>query len=160
MLVSEEAVQRGLAGGVAGFVATAPMSIAMVAMKQVLPRWQKGELPPGQVTRRVEEVVGAEDDLSQDQHTAATALAHFGYGAAAAMPYGALAPRLPMPTALSGLIYGLAVWTGSYLGLLPALRLFPPATKHPWQRNVLMILAHVVWGTALGLFYRTLRSQP
>lgn len=42
------------------------------------------------------------------------------------------------------------VWSGSYLGLLPALNILPPATEHPPGRNALMIAAHVVWGSVLG----------
>ena len=49
-------------------------------------------------------------------------------------------------------LYGLAVWAGSYLGLLPALGIMSPATDHPLRRTALMIAAHLVWGSALGTF--------
>ena len=48
------------------------------------------------------------------------------------------------------------------LGLLPALGILTPATRHPPRRNLLMIAAHVVWGATLGLltekFHATRRS--
>jgi hypothetical protein len=52
---------------------------------------------------------------------------------------------------LAGTLYGLVVWGASYLGLVPALGLLSPATRHPRRRNALMIAAHLVWGAALGL---------
>ena len=55
-----------------------------------------------------------------------------------------------VPPPLAGACYGLAVWAGSYLGLLPALGVLKPATEHPVRRIALMIAAHLVWGAALG----------
>jgi hypothetical protein len=45
---------------------------------------------------------------------------------------------------------GVAIWAGSYLGWLPTVGILTPATRHPWRRNLLMIVAHVIWGVALG----------
>jgi putative membrane protein len=39
----------------------------------------------------------------------------------------------------------------SYLLALPILKILTPATEHPARRNILMILAHFVWGATLGL---------
>jgi hypothetical protein len=33
---------------------------------------------------------------------------------------------------------------------VPALEILAPATRHPWRRNLLMIMAHVVWGVTLA----------
>jgi hypothetical protein len=49
---------------------------------------------------------------------------------------------------LVGLTFGLGVWAVSYLGLMPALGLHESATEHLRRRNLLMIAAHAVWGTA------------
>jgi hypothetical protein len=46
----------------------------------------------------------------------------------------------------------MAVWAGSYLGLLPAAGILPSATRDYPERNAVMIGAHVVWGAALGYF--------
>lgn len=56
------------------------------------------------------------------------------------------------PPLSAGIGYGLAVWTASYLGWIPALGILPPATRHPPRRVALMVAAHVVWGATLGLF--------
>jgi hypothetical protein len=54
------------------------------------------------------------------------------------------------PEPMKGAAYGVAVWTGSYLGWIPTLGLLKPATRHPAERNALMLAAHLVWGAALG----------
>ena len=159
MAVSDQILRHGLASGVAGLIATLPMSAAMKKMKELLPWWQRAPLPPYRVTRQLEKAIGIEDKINDTQHQTATAVAHFGYGAAAAVPFAALAYRLPLPTTMSGILYGLLVWAGSYLGWLPIVGVMEPATKHPWQRNALMIVAHLVWGSTLGLIYGALRDR-
>lgn len=79
----------------------------------------------------------------------ATIASHFAYGALFGSIYGSFREVLPMDSRLKGALFGLALWAGSYLGWLPALDILRPATRHPWRRNLIMILAHVVWGATL-----------
>jgi uncharacterized membrane protein YagU involved in acid resistance len=148
-----------LAGAAAGFAATAPMTAAMIVMHRLLPWHQRYPLPPRKVTMNVLDTVQVKHKLDGPQRTAATLAAHFGYGTAMGAIYAAFADKVPLPRAASGIGWGLAVWAGSYLGLLPALDLHEPATRHPRQRNGLMIAAHVVWGAALGLMIDATRSR-
>jgi len=140
-----------VAGTLAGFLATAPMSASMALMKRFLPWQERYPLPPHLITMQVAERVGVEDDLNRSGRAVATATGHFGYGALQGALYGALDRHLPGPALLKGIVFGLGVWTGSYLGLLPLSGLFNPATEQPLRRNALMIAAHVVWGASLGL---------
>jgi len=55
--------------------------------------------------------------------------------------------------------YGLVVWAGSYLGLLPAVGLHRPATREPAGRNGMMIGAHVVFGAVLGLLAEGAKTE-
>jgi hypothetical protein len=144
------AAQSLLAGGAAGLAATAPMTAAMAALFPALPPEDQHPLPPRHITERVVEGAGAEDDLSEPEKQGLTAVAHFGYGTAAGTVYGLIRPQLPLPGAAAGVAYGLAVWAGSYMGLLPKLRLYLHAEHESAERNALMIAAHVVWGAALG----------
>lgn len=108
-------------------------------------------LPPEQITEHAAEAVGLEGVAhEQPKRKAASVLNHFAYGAAAGALY---APLLPWraPPLLKGVLFGCGVWSGSYLGLLPALGLLDSATHHPARRNLLMIVAHCVWGGALAL---------
>ncbi|HVK16124.1 MAG TPA: DUF6789 family protein [Fimbriiglobus sp.] len=145
------AAPSALAGGAAGLAATAPMTAAMAALFPALPFEDQHRLPPRHITERAAEEVGVEDDLSEPEKQGLTAIAHFGYGTAAGAVYGLIRPSLPLPGAVAGVAYGLAVWAGSYMGLLPALRLYPHAEGESAERGALMIAAHVVWGAALGI---------
>jgi uncharacterized membrane protein YagU involved in acid resistance len=140
-----------VAGTLAGLTATAPMTAAMIAMHKALPARERYPLPPRKVTMRAAQLVGLKKHLDEPDKKAATLAAHFGYGAAMGGIFALLAPRTPGPPVAKGIGWGLIVWATSYLGLLPATGLHEPATQHPRERNILMILAHVIWGGSLGL---------
>lgn len=62
--------------------------------------------------------------------------------------------------AAAGMGYGLLVWVVSYMGWLPAVRLFPYAPKsEPAPRNALMIFAHFVFGSSLAALYYALSRR-
>ena len=146
-------------GGVAGFLATLPMTLAMEGMHALLPWWERYPLPPREITEEVEEVAGLRGSLDEPQQVAVTLVNHFAYGAGAGAIYGALARGVPAPPALKGAAFGLGVWSVSYLGLMPALGVLSPATEHPGRRNALMIAAHLVWGSATGLLFDRLQKR-
>lgn len=147
-----------VAGAVAGFAATAPMTVAMQLMHERLPPEEQYPLPPSEITAEAEERAGMERTVDRGEHQALTTLAHFGYGAACGALYAPVARTTGLPPLASGIAFGLTVWTVSYLGLLPALRILTPATEHPARRNALMITAHVVWGSAMALIYQKLQE--
>lgn len=143
--------ERLLAGTVAGVIATVPMSALMLLWHRNLPRPQRYPLPPRKVTMEAAEDVGLKDELTEEQRMALTVLGHFGYGGGVGGLYALLpTERTPLSPVTRGIAYGLAVWTGSYLGWLPLAGWHPPATEEPARRNALMIAAHVVFGGALG----------
>jgi|SRR5262245_10450953 len=142
---------RTLAGAAAGLAATGPMTMFMEGARALLPPHEQYPLPPRRITERAAKTVDAHDDMNEPQKEAATAVAHFGYGAAAGAVYGAVSPLMPFGPICDGVAYGLGVWAGSYLGLMPALGLHPAATREQVGRNALMIGAHIVWGAALGI---------
>jgi len=148
-----------LDGAVAGLVATAPMTASMTVMHQLLPEQEQYPLPPSEITAELTEEAGVASQLNETEHFELTMVNHFAYGAATGALYGPLAQSLPFHPALRGIGYGLVVWTVSYLGLLPALGILRPATEHPARRNILMILAHVVWGSVVGVLVDALQRQ-
>jgi putative membrane protein len=152
--------RRLATGAAAGLMATVPMTAAMVAMHRQLPAWQRYALPPRRITMRAASKLGLRHKMDQEHRTAATLAAHFGYGTAVGALLGAFAPRGTTKAAVTGAGFGLLVWTASYLGLMPALDLHPPATRDTTQRNALMILAHLVWGATAGAVNDALRSDP
>ena len=144
-------MNKVLLGALAGFVATGPMTLAMKLMHRQLPAPERYPLPPREITMELAEEAGIKEQMDETKRWSATVAGHFAYGAATGALYVPLAARLPGHPALKGIGWGLAVWTGSYLGWLPALGILSPATEHPPRRNALMIVAHVVWGATTGL---------
>jgi uncharacterized membrane protein YagU involved in acid resistance len=143
---------RYLIGAAAGVMATAPMTVWMVAAKRYI-SWRNQEpLPPAQITHNALQALDLNDDLSQAQEAVLTAVNHFGYGAAAGALYGRLhSPCSASRAVTSGAIYGLGVWSCSYFGLMPATGLYRSPVDDTDERNALMIVAHIVWGGGLGL---------
>jgi F0F1-type ATP synthase assembly protein I len=140
-----------LAGTIAGFLATGPMTLAMNAMYRELPPEDKDPLPPRQITENAAAAVGVDLGTKEETRQAATLAAHFGYGATVGAMYGPLAGRTGLPRVAEGMIYGAAIWGGSYFGLLPGVGLYRSANEEAPSRNALMLTAHLVWGASVGL---------
>jgi len=150
---------RLLKGAVAGFVGTVPMTAFMMIGWRLLPAHEKYPLPPRQITGEISERVGIEGRMTEEELVSATLVSHFSYGALFGSVYALFDQRGTLPPSIKGAFAGLAVWVGSYLGWLPVLGILPPATRHPWRRNLLMIVAHLVWGGTMGVVARKLISE-
>ncbi len=156
---SDRSFRKLFKGALAGFIATAPMSISMVLGWRFLPRREKYHLPPRLITGEIAEQVGIEDQMSENELIGLTILSHFGYGAVFGVFYALFENRLPIHSSLKGSSAGVAIWAGSYLGWLPAMGILTPATRHPWRRSLLMIVAHIIWGVTLGEVTRKLNAN-
>jgi uncharacterized membrane protein YagU involved in acid resistance len=157
--MQESAMMKSAEGAIAGAAATIPMSWAMEVMHRLLPSHERQPLPPREITERVTEAAGVKDRLSDGQRLWLSLAAHVGYGAAVGALYQAVGPKAKVSPLLKGPAYGLAVWAGSYLGVLPALGIMKPATRHPARRTMTMVAAHLVWGSALALFADALHER-
>lgn len=138
-------------GSISGFTAAAPMTLAMAALHGKSPWHPRDPLPPRVITEELIDRAGVRGELDEGDVRMASTVNHFAYGAATGSVYGLVARRIPLPRIVSGVLFALSVWTLSYMGWLPALRLMRPATQQPAHRNALMVTAHVVWGAAMGL---------
>src|SRR5690242_10048551 len=106
---------KKIAGGLAsGLAATAPMTLAMIAMHRLLPSRHRHALPPRHITENFLAGIGVRHRLWEKERRAATLAAHFGYGAAMGGIFGLFARALPRPRALGGIAWGLVVWAVSY----------------------------------------------
>lgn len=148
-----------LRGAAAGAIATMPMTWTMEVLYRPLPQEEQYPLPPREVSDAVLETAGLEDHLRESQQFWLALVSHFGFGASAGAVYATFSDALPGRPLIKGTAYGLAVWAGSYLGFLPALGLLTPATQHPPRRNALMLAAHVVWGSALGILTEVMKDE-
>lgn len=142
-------------GGLAGLAATVPMTAVIAAGR--VGGWLYTP-PPAEITGEVAERMGEEPEPEDPVFQASWLAAHLGYGAACGALYGLLRPLLPRSNSAAGLIFGGAVWGVSYLGLLPALDLFPSATKDSPRRQAVMIAAHGVYGVSLAEVEQALRA--
>jgi uncharacterized membrane protein YagU involved in acid resistance len=148
-------------GATAGLLATIPMTLAMELMRRRLPIHERGRLPPRTIAMRLTRRAGKHAQMDERQRNAVTLVTHFGFGAAAGTLYAPLARRLgSSPLLLRGIGFGLAVWLVSYMGWLPVVGLFGPATRDAKRRTALMVAAHVVWGATLALLFDQWSAGP
>ncbi len=134
----------------AGLIGTAVMTVAMTAMHRRLPPEQRAPLPPRQITMAAAKRVGMEDRMDEDSRSETTMVLHFAYGTIVGAVYAPLAAEAPGLPPLKGMAFGVLIWVLSYLGWLPMTGLLSSATRHPAERNGLMITAHLVWGTVIA----------
>jgi uncharacterized membrane protein YagU involved in acid resistance len=148
-----------LIGAAAGAAATVPMTMVMEALHERLEGEPAKPLPPREVAEGMAAQGGVHHKLSEQDKQDLTLAAHFGYGAGCGALYGLIAPRSTPASVLAGMAFGLGVWAGSYLGLLPAMGLRHHARHDPPERSGLMIAAHLVWGAAAGAIVGASRTE-
>jgi hypothetical protein len=139
-----DVIEEGAAGGV---LATVPMTAVMLAAQRA---GLLGEAPPKKITDAAVDAVDA--DAAPATRGALTTVAHFGFGATTGALFSALRPGRPSigRAALEGAAFGTAVWAASYAGWVPALGIMPPPGEDRPFRPTTMIVAHWVFGAALG----------
>lgn len=134
-----------LRGSVAGILGTAAMTVAIAAGKVT---YRREPAAPVEITSRAASKAGIRHELRGDSFTVGWIAAHFAYGAVWGAAFALLRPVLPRSAALSGLLFGEGVWALSYLGLMPALELYPRADHDDPSRLRTMVVAHAVYGAA------------
>ncbi|HEU5432427.1 MAG TPA: DUF6789 family protein [Thermomicrobiales bacterium] len=144
------AIERGAA---AGFVATGAMTGVIVAGRAagllVVP-------PPAEIARTAAAKAGVHAEPPGWLDRVAWMAEHAGYGVACGVGYALARPCLPGAPAVAGVAWGGAIWAISYLGLMPALGLYPwPDDDRP-TRTSDMIAAHAVYGVTLAEIERRL----
>lgn len=140
--------RHALEGALAGLVATLAMTAAMRRLHRRLPEGERYPLPPREITDRT----GLSPLARHDRGALAN---HFAFGAGMGALYGALCAKRSLG---AGVLYGLGVWSASYLGWIPGTGILRPATSHPIRRNALMLFVHVVWGVGLTWSLREMEA--
>ena len=159
---SDEVVELSLfeqiaEGAIAGLVATAAMSGAMVLAQRV---GLMGKLPPKKLTQRMLGAFGV--NLDRTSTDVLATVAHFAFGATAGAMFSLgwrprHAHRFAAP--LVGSTFGTLIWLGSYAGWIPALGLMPAPHHDRPGRPTSMVLAHIVFGGVLGTLVDRWRTR-
>jgi len=157
--VAPGVLPRLVRGALCGAVATAPMTMLMGVLHRCLPAGERYPLPPRLITMNVARRAGVASEMNEEERSAATLVAHFGYGAGVGALFAAIPQRTELDVISRGLLFGAVVWGVSYLGVLPGMSLLPSATRQPIRRSGLMIAAHLVWGIALSVLEELARKN-
>jgi hypothetical protein len=141
-------LRRAVTGALAGCAATLPMSAVMLVARRggIMHRRQ----PPEEIVDRAATRAGIAADRDTIQPVAVAS--HFAFGAAAGALFGLLARGPRLARTGEGVAFGSAVWFVSYRGWLPELGLMPEGERDEPERQATMLVAHVVYGLALGAF--------
>jgi putative membrane protein len=151
-----ESARRAAIGAVAGVAGTAAMTIPMLLATRL---GVLAQPPPKEIARRAAGRTGARRHLTHQEFKVAWLLSHFAYGAAAGSVFGLIGPRVPLNCLLVGAIYGTLLWAAGYLGLMPALGLYPlPRSVSP--PVVAVILPdHWIYGVVVAEVIERLRPR-
>lgn len=137
-------MKRVFRGAGAGTLATALMSTVMARQLGHM-----GGMPPEKITAKALRRSGIRPSAAQQD--ALAILFHFGFGAAAGVAFGVVAPRRLIARVPMGMTYGAAIWGISYMGWVPALGIMPRADRDRRDRQAVMLAGHLIYGTALAL---------
>ena len=148
------AVTTGLRDAASGAIATAAMSVVMIAGDRV---GLLGEPPPTTVSRAALREAGVSHP--SDAAGRIAPLAHLWFGAQGGVAFGVIRRLVPgVPGGILGALFGLGVYGVSYKGWIPALGILPPPEDDRPGRPTVMIAAHVVYGLVLGWLIRPRRT--
>jgi len=153
--VPQVRLPRGLTaigiGALAGCLATGPMT-ALILAGQAGGRFRTP--PPAQIhqnaVRRSQGKASVPATDPPERIGPSWLVSHFGFGAACGAGYSVAFRQLPLPATGRGVAYGLLIWAINYLGVLPALRIYPRPEHDRSARQAVMIAAHVVFGCSLA----------
>ena len=134
--------QRVLAGLLGGIAGTAVMTVVMRALHRRLPHRDRHPLPPRHIVMAMADKSGIGRPDSEDTRRRLTLAGHYAYGTGLGALYGVMSPETRWAPLTGGIPFGLAVWSGSYLGWLPAAGLYRSATHESAPRNLLMVASH------------------
>jgi uncharacterized membrane protein YagU involved in acid resistance len=140
-------MRRLLTGAVAGGAATVPMSAVMLAARRT--RVMRSRQPPEEIVERASARAGLAAGPAELRPVAAAA--HLAFGAAAGAVFALVARGPRIARLAEGLAFGAGVWFVSYRGWLPELGLMPDGARDEPERQATMLVAHLVYGAALGV---------
>jgi putative membrane protein len=162
MLRTADVTRGALLGLVGGLLAAAAMSLAHLLVSNVAPKAEPPAAPKEEdstvkVASAAMRLVGA--SLAEDQKPLASSIVHYGFGASVGVFYGAVAEIVPRVTVGAGLPFGVAVWFGAHVVVVPALGLAEPPTRRPVRNEAEEFGLHLLYGLTTELVRRLLGGR-
>jgi putative membrane protein len=154
-------VARGaLLGLVGGLLAAGAMSLAHQLVSQMVPKAEPPSAPKEEdstvkVASAALRLAGT--SLAEEQKPLASSVVHYGFGASVGAVYGAAAEIVPRVAIGVGLPFGVAVWLGAHVVVVPALGLAEPPTRQPVRKEAEEFGLHLLYGLTTELVRRLLR---
>lgn len=84
---------------------------------------------------------------------------HYTYGSAWGLIYGLFQASYPIPPALTGLMYGLLVWSVGPAMLGPRMQLLNRPSQEPPERNTSLVAGHLAYGLGTAFVFDTLQRK-
>ncbi len=84
---------------------------------------------------------------------------HFSFSILSGMLYGALVEFFPIVALGTGIAFGLAVWVGAHLIVMPWMGLTPATWNLPMNEQGSELFGHIGWGLVIGVFYQEFRRR-
>ena len=145
-------IVRGIGSGLAGTLA---MSAVMLAAGRL---GLMGEQPPDRMSGWL--LAGVDPIHREEKQDAVASALHLAIGASLGVVFAVLRRVLPAVRRRgAGPVFGLGVWAAAYAGILPGIGLMPPPRRDRTDRQLSMVLAHLVFGAVLGLLTRSIGRQ-
>lgn len=137
-------VFRGAVSGVAG---TVVMTIPILVCQRLHLFYTP---PPEEISDNVARRTWLLPDLSHRSFPIFWIAAHLAYGATCGTLFSLSRRWTPGSPHVAGPLFGLSVWAISYLGFVPALRLYPWPADDSRPRQVVMIVTHGLFGLTVA----------
>ncbi len=133
-------VKSAATGFAAGAAATVPMSAGFsIAQWLGLIR----QLPPRKA------VLSVSPRLREPERTQVATISHYLVGGSAGAVYGVVTRVVPAGIG-TGILFGLLVWLTGYEVVMPAATGMPKAHRDGRRRAGSILVAHIIFGAALG----------
>jgi uncharacterized membrane protein YagU involved in acid resistance len=96
--------------------------------------------------------------LPADKKLIAGSIVHYAFGASVGGLYGGLATVAPRVAIALGVPFGVAVWLGAHVIMVPALGLAAPPIRRPPLKEAFEFVSHLVYGAVTDLARRFIRQ--
>ena len=149
------AILHGIVAGLlAGVIGAGAMSLAHKALPAA--EQDQGEDATVKVASGITRLL-LRRPLPEAKKPLAGNIVHYAFGAGVGGLYGGLATVMPRLTLAFGLPFGVAVWLGAHVIMVPALGLAAPPTRQPLLKEALEFGLHLVYGAVTELARRLIR---